>query len=130
MLRCCPPEADSFLQSCREGSTMLTFFVGLSFASHLFILFSEVAEVQVGTCGPAAVHSGVKQDKTVIALPWNGRSDSSRPLAPLQMEFCPRTLQQVLEAPIPEDEAWSILRGILSGVGRSQVWGDLRCGEI
>ena len=33
-----------------------------------------------------------------------------------QMEFCPRTLQQVLEGPpVKEEDAWQILRGILSG---------------
>ena len=42
----------------------------------------------------------------------------------LQMEFCPRTLQTVLEAPIKEEDAWAILRGILSG--EEDTWAILR----
>jgi serine/threonine protein kinase/histidyl-tRNA synthetase len=35
----------------------------------------------------------------------------------IQMEYCPRTLQQQLgKGPIPEEERWSILRGILTGL--------------
>jgi hypothetical protein len=40
------------------------------------------------------------------------------------MEFCPRTLQQVLQGgPVTEEEAWQITRGILAGLAyiHSQV---------
>ncbi|GAX82154.1 hypothetical protein CEUSTIGMA_g9582.t1 [Chlamydomonas eustigma] len=45
------------------------------------------------------------------------RRDRSTQLLYIQMEFCPRTLQQMLlEAPLAEAEAWQMLRGILSGL--------------
>ncbi|KAG1662775.1 hypothetical protein FOA52_006801 [Chlamydomonas sp. UWO 241] len=51
-------------------------------------------------------------------------SESARERAPrapkqllyIQMEFCPRTLQQTLQGVLTEEEAWQILRGILAGL--------------
>lgn len=59
-----------------------------------------------------------------------GRRQRTRSAAPgqilyIQMEFCPRTLAQVLEAGgLDEADAWMVLRGILAGLAHihAQVW--------